>query len=375
MGTGGANRLPKLDQGHWESKAFSYLDSVTSTDCLPSSTKGELMISQANLQAQAVKVLEVADDPRLSREVKAFLKLLNSGGVPLETLPPLEARQVLVNAQASVKVDLSGIDESEKTITADGYPITLNIVRPAGVKGILPVFIFIHGGGWVLGDYPTHKRMVRDLVVLSGFAAVFVNYTRTPDAQYPQAVNEIYAATKWVAEHGEEIGVDGKNLAVVGNSVGGNMTAVTTLMAKAKGGPHIKLQILMWPIVDADFETDSYQQFGEKRFLTTSLMKWMYDLYTTDPEKRKEIYASPLQATVDQLKGLPPALIQVAQSDILRDEGEAYGRKLDEAGVKVTTVRYNGMIHDFGLLNGLAEVPAVRSLFVQAAAELKKYLQ
>lgn len=331
------------------------------------------MISPA--KSQAVKVLEVADDPRLSREVKAFLKLLNSNGVPLETLPPLEARQVLVDAQASVKVDLSGIDESEKTITADGYSITLNIVRPEGVKGTLPVFMFIHGGGWVLGDYPTHKRMVRDLVVLSGFAAVFVNYTRTPDAEYPQAVNEIYAATKWVAEHGEEINVDGKNLAVVGNSVGGNMTAVTTLMAKAKGGPQIKLQIMMWPIVDANFETDSYQQFGEKRFLTTSLMKWMYDLYTTDLEKRKEIYASPLQATVEQLKGLPPALIQVAESDILRDEGEAYGRKLDEAGVKVTTVRYNGMIHDFGLLNGLAEVPAVRSLFVQAAAELKKYLQ
>jgi len=332
------------------------------------------MVAQAN--SQAAKILEVADDPRLSREVKAFLKLLNSGdGAPLETLPPLEARQVLVDAQASVKVDLSGIDESEKTITADGYSIKLNIVRPEGVKGTLPVFIFIHGGGWVLGDYPTHKRMVRDLVVLSGFAAVFVNYTRTPDAQYPQAINEIYAATKWVAEHGEEIEVDGKKLAVVGNSVGGNMTAVTTLMAKAKGGPKIKLQIMMWPIVDANFETDSYQQFGEKRFLTTPLMKWMYDLYTTDPEQRKEIYASPLQATVEQLKGLPPALIQVAESDILRDEGEAYGRKLDEAGVAVTTVRYNGMIHDFGLLNGLAEVPAVRSLFVQAAAELKKYLQ
>jgi acetyl esterase len=237
------------------------------------------------------------------------------------------------------------------------------------------VFIFIHGGGWVLGDYPTHKRMVRDLVVLSGFAAVFVNYTRTPDAQYPQAIEEIYAATKWVAEHGEEIGVDGKNLAVVGNSVGGNMTAVTTLMAKAKGGPHIKLQIMMWPIVAANFETDSYHQFGEKRFLTTPLMKWMYDMYIADPEKRQDIYASPLQATIEQLKGLPPALIQVAESDVLRDEGEAYGRKLDAAGVKATTVRYNGMIHDFGLLNGLAEVPAVRSLFVQAAAELKKYLK
>ena len=191
------------------------------------------MVAQVN--SPAVKVLEVADDPRLSREVKAFLKELNSGGVGLETLTPLEARQVLVDAQASVNVDLSGIEESEKTIAADGYPITLNIVRPEGVKGTLPVFIFIHGGGWVLGDYPTHQRMVRDLVVLSGFAGVFVNYTRTPEAQYPQAINEIYAATKWVAEHGEEIGVDGKNLAVVGNSVGGNMTAVTTLMAKDKG--------------------------------------------------------------------------------------------------------------------------------------------
>ncbi|BAU64796.1 Alpha/beta hydrolase fold-3 domain protein [Stanieria sp. NIES-3757] len=330
------------------------------------------MDTQVN--SQAVKVLEVADDPRLSKETKEFLKVLNSDGIALETLPPLEARQVLVDAQATVQVDLSGIEESEKTIAADGYSITLNIVRPEGVKGRLPVFMFIHGGGWVLGDYPTHKRMVRDLVVLSGFTAVFVNYTRTPDAQYPQAINEIYAATKWVAEHGEEIGVDGKKLAVVGNSVGGNMSAVTTLMAKAKGEPEIKLQILMWPIVDANFETNSYQQFGEQRFLTTSLMKWMYDLYIPDSEKRKDIYASPLQATIEQLKGLPPALIQLAESDILHDEGEAYGRKLDEAGVNVTTVRYDGMIHDFGLLNSLAELPPTRSLFVQAAAELKKHL-
>ncbi|MFN6488052.1 MULTISPECIES: alpha/beta hydrolase [unclassified Nostoc] len=331
------------------------------------------MVAQAN--SQAAKILEVADDPRLSKGTKEFLKLLNSGGVALEKLTPLEARQVLVDAQVSVSVDLSGIEESEKTITAEGYSIALNIVRPEGVKGILPVFIFIHGGGWVLGDYPTHKRMVRDLVVLSGFAGVFVNYTRTPDAQYPQAINEIYAATKWVAEHGEEIGVDGKNLAVVGNSVGGNMTTVTALKAKEKGGPHIKLQILMWPIVDADFDTNSYHQFGDQRFLTVPTMKWMYDMYIADPEKRKDIYASPLQATVEQLKDLPPALIVVAESDILHDEGTAYGRKLDEAGVEVTTVQYNGMIHDFGLLNGLAELPETRSLFVQAAAQLKKYLQ
>ena len=319
---------------------------------------------------------EVAVDPRLSRGTKAFLEVLNSaGGPPLETLPPPEAREVLVNAQASVQVDLSGIEESEKTITADGHTIKLNVVRPAGVEGRLPVFIFIHGGGWVLGDYPTHKRMVRDLVVLSGMAAVFVNYTRTPDAKYPQAVNEIYAATRWVAEHGAEIDVDGKNMAIVGNSVGGNMTAVTALKAKENGGPEIRLHIMMWPVTNAEFDTESYRQFGEKRFLTAPLIKWMFDLYTTDPKERQEIYLSPLRATPEQLRGLPPALIQVAESDILRDEGEAYGRKLDEAGVKVATVRYNGMIHDFGLLNGLAEEPATRSLFEHAAAELKKYLR
>jgi acetyl esterase len=331
------------------------------------------MNTSTNMERE--KPLDVATDPRLSRGVKAFLKVLNSaGGPPLEALPPLKAREALVNAQASVPVDLSGIEESEKTITADGYTIKLNIVRPKGVKGKLPVFMFIHGGGWVLGDYPTHKRMVRDLVTLAGCAGVFVNYTPTPDARYPQAVNEIYAATKWVAEHGDEIEVDGKNLAVVGNSVGGNMTAVTALKAKEKGGPAIKLHIMMWPVADANFETESYKQFGENRFLTTPLMKWMFDLYANDAQ-RQEIYVSPLQATLAQLKGLPPALIQVAESDILRDEGEAYGRKLDEAGVKVTTVRYDGMIHDFGLLNGLAEEPAVRSLFEHAAAELKKYLQ
>ena len=323
---------------------------------------------------EPITVVPFAQDPRLDTGTRAFLKVLNSGGVPLETLSKEDARNVLINAQASVNVDLSGIDEFEKTITAEGYTIKLNIVRPEGVAETLPVFMFIHGGGWILGDYPTHKRLVRDLVVSSGYAAVFVNYTPSPEAHYPQAINEIYAATKWVAENGSEINVDGQNMAIVGNSVGGNMSTVTTLMAKEKGGPKIKLQVLLWPIVDSDFETESYREFGEDRFLTTSMMKWMYNQYTTDLEERKEIYASPLRATVEQLQGLPPTLIQVAENDILRDEGEAYGRKLDEAGVTVTTVRYNGMIHDFRLLNALAELPTVKSLFVHAAAELKKYL-
>jgi len=313
-------------------------------------------------------------DPAISKETKKFLVALNSGGVPLETLSPEEARAVLVGAQKSVDVDYSGIDESEKTITQDGYTVKLNIVRPEGATEKLPVFIFIHGGGWVLGDYPTHKRMVRDLVVLSGAVGVFVNYTPSPEAQYPTAVNEIYAATKWVAENGNEINVDGTKLSVVGNSVGGNMTAVTALKALENNGPKITSLVMLWPIVAANFETATYKQFGKDRFLTTSLMKWMYDNYAPDLSQREEIYASPLNATLEQLKNFPPTLIQVAEADVLREEGEAFGRKLDEAGVEVTTVRYNGMIHDFGLLNPLAHLPQVKSLFEYVAADLKKNL-
>jgi acetyl esterase len=328
------------------------------------------------LVSESPQLLTVAQDPALSREVKAFLAALNgAGGPPLESLSPKEARLGLAGAQASVQVDLSGIEVSQKTISSEGLTVPLHIVRPTGTADtVLPVFIFIHGGGWVLGDFPTHQRLVRDLVVESGYVAVFVDYTPSPEAQYPQAIHEIYAATKWVAEHGADINVDGTNLAVVGNSVGGNMTAVTSLMAKEKGGPHIKFQLMMWPLVNADFETESYQEFGKDRFLTTSLMKWLFDNYTTSPAERAQIYVSPLNATSEQLQGLPPALIQIGEADILRDAAEAYGRKLDEAGVPVTTVRYNGMIHDFGLLNGLATVPQVRSLIVQGAAELKKYL-
>lgn len=324
----------------------------------------------------AMAQVDPAADPAIDHNVQAFLKVLNSGGgKPLEQLSPKDARAVLVNAQASVKLDLPKCDVSEKTITADSRSIKLTIVRPAGARKTLPVFMFIHGGGWVLGDFPTHERFVRDLVVGSGAAAVFVNYTPSPEAQYPVAINEAYAATKWVAEHGKEINVDGKRLAVVGNSVGGNMAAVVSLMAKDKGGPAIRLQVLFWPVTDANFETASYSQFAEGRFLSKNMMKWFWDNYTTDPKQRQEIYASPLQATSEQLKGLPPALIQTAGNDVLRDEGEAYALKLDAAGVDVTAVRYSGMIHDWGLLNALSQVPATRSSLRQASEELKKHLK
>ncbi len=311
-----------------------------------------------------------------NRHIEEFLTQLNSGGgKPMEQMEPKEARDVLIGAQKSVEVDLSGIETTEKTIIVDEHSLSLSIVRPIGHSKKLPVFMFFHGGGWILGDFPTHKRLVRDLVVGSGAVAVFVNYTPSPEAHYPVAINQAYAATKWVAEHADEINVDASRLAVAGNSVGGNMAAVVALMAKEKGTPHIAFQLLLWPVTDANFDTESYLTYPDGFFLSRNMMKWFWDAYTTDEGKRKELHASPLQAKPEQLAGLPPALIQVAEYDVLRDEGEAYGRKLNEAGVEVTLVRYDGLIHDYGLLNPLATIPAVKTALAQAAAALRHYLE
>ncbi|MDH1262735.1 alpha/beta hydrolase [Pseudomonas sp. GD03944] len=326
--------------------------------------------------ALAVNTAFAAGSPGVERNTQGFLEALAAGGgKPLEQMSPKDARAVLVGAQAGVKVDLSGIQVSDKTITVDGKSIALKVVRPADAKGTLPVFMFFHGGGWVLGDYPTHERLIRDLVVGSGAAAVYVDYTPSPEAKYPTAINQAYAATKWVAENGAQIGVDGKRLAVAGNSVGGNMAAVVALMAKDKGTPAIKFQVLMWPVTDSNFNNASYNQFAEGHFLSKNLMQWFWDNYTTDPKQRAEVYASPLQAPVERLKGLPSALVQTAEFDVLRDEGESYARKLDAAGVNVTSVRYNGMIHDFGLLNVISQIPGTRSAMQQAAEALKANLQ
>ncbi|BCG03102.1 lipase (plasmid) [Paraburkholderia sp. PGU19] len=317
-----------------------------------------------------------ATQPTPDRVTTGFLKQLNSGtGPALNTLPPAKARQVLVDAQNGVKVDLSGIDVSNRTIEEEGISVPITIVRPQGATGTLPVFMFFHGGGWILGDFQTHERLVRDLVVQSGAVAVFVNYTPSPEARYPVAINQAYAATKWVSEHGNDIGVDGSRLAVVGNSVGGNMAAVVSLMAKDKQGPQIRFQGLMWPVTDANFNDGSYLAYRDKHFLTRAMMQWFWDAYTKDPAQRAQIYASPLRASEEELKGLPPALIQVAQFDVLRDEGEAYGRKLDAAGNEVTTTRYNGTIHDFGLLNALAADAPTQAATKQLANEIKTRLK
>ncbi len=323
-----------------------------------------------------MQAIEPHHDIAIDRHVRAFLQQLNSsGGKPLEELSPTEARAVLTSLQTSVEVELPPARVEQKTIEHGGEQVDLTIVHPAGEKHVRPAFMFFHGGGWVLGDFPTHERLVRDLVAISGATAVFVNYTPSPEAQYPTAIHQAYAATDWVAQFGREIDVDGSRLAVVGNSVGGNMSAVVALMAKDRGGPEIRFQGLLWPVTDAYFDTPSYQQFATGHFLTRSAMQWFWDNYTTDPGERSEIYASPLRAMTEELRGLPPALILTASHDVLRDEGEEYARKLDVAGVDVVAVRYNGMIHDWGLLNPLSQVPATRAAMLQMGEEIKRRLR
>jgi acetyl esterase/lipase len=323
--------------------------------------------------ALSVNAAQAAGSAGVEKHTQTFLQALqDGGGTPLEKLSVKEARNVLIGAQKSVKLAAFNTSISHKTIEVAGQDIQLKIVRPKGANGQIPVFMFFHGGGWVLGDFETHERLISDLVTGSGAAAVYVNYAPSPEAQYPTAINQAYEATLWVAQHGKELNLDTSKLAVVGNSVGGNMAAVVSLMAKQKGAPFINFQLLLWPVTDANFENASYQAFANGHFLTQNMMQWFWNNYTTDPKQRNEIYASPLRASLEQLKGLPPALIQTAQKDVLRDEGEAYGAKLDAAGVDVTVTRYNGMIHDFGLLNVLKDVPAVRSAMLQASAELKR---
>ncbi|WP_445971440.1 alpha/beta hydrolase [Candidatus Berkiella aquae] len=317
-----------------------------------------------------------ADAGWVEHNTRKFLDTLATNkGKAIEELSPQDARAVLANAQKLVKTDTSKIDIQEKMITVDGKPIILTIVRPKGHDKPLPVFMFFHGGGWVLGDFPTHERFVRDLVLNSGMAAVFVNYTPSPEAKFPVAINQAYGATSWVADHGHEINVDGKKLAVVGNSAGGNIANAVSIMAKEKGTPKIMAQVLFWPVTDANFDTESYNKFSHGYFLTKNMMKWFWDNYTTDEKERADVLASPLRGTNAQLSGLPPTMIQTAENDPLRDEGEAYAQKLDTAGVDVIAIRYNGMIHDYGLLNALSEIPAVQESLEHGASHLKKYVK
>lgn len=307
--------------------------------------------------------------------VQKFLNGLNAyQGPALEELPPDQARTAFDGLQSSVKPQLAPVDMQEKTIVADGRSIRLIVLRPKNARGPLPAFMFFHGGGWVLGSgLHAHEALVRKLVDESGAAAVFVDYSLSPEARYPVAINEAFATTKWIASNGEQVGIDGSRLAVVGNSAGGNMAAVVALRAKKEGAPKLRLQVLLWPITSAAMDTQSYTDFAKGHYLTKSLMQWFWNNYA-DSQQRFDVYASPLNATPEQLSGVAPALIQTAEMDVLRDEGERYAAKLRDAGVDVVAARYTGVIHDFATLNALQATAAAKASTSQIAAQLRQYL-
>lgn len=242
--------------------------------------------------------------------------------------------------------------------------IPLRIVRPRNAPATLPVILYIHGAGWVFGNDHTHDRLTRQLVAGTHAAVVFPSFSLSPEAKYPTAIEEIYAVATWLSEHGAEHGLDAERLAIAGDGVGGNMVAAVSLLAKKRAGPKFLQQVLFYPVTDANFDTDSYQQFATGFGLSKADMKWYWDQYTTDPGQRAEITASPLRATKDELTGLPPALVITGAADVLRDEGEAYASKLRDAGVPVTAVRFEGMIHDFVMLNALADTQAAQGAMV-----------
>lgn len=316
----------------------------------------------------------VSTDDRLDPPIRSFLTELNKDSSPFWELPQPKPQEILTALQDKTKVDMSGVEVTERTIVEDGRSVKIYIMKPTHMRGKPGVLLFLHGGVWIVGNFANHQRLLRDLVVQSGQVGVFVEYTPLPQAKFPTQLEESYVALKWAAAHAAEFGADGSRIAVAGNSVGGNMTAAISLMAKDRHGPHISFQALLIPATDASVDTASYKEFATGRFLARSFMEYGWNLYAPDAKTRDNIYVSPLRATNEQLKGLPPAIVVTAENDPLRDEGEAYARKLKDAGVHVDAVRYNGTIHDFVLLNALRELPSTKAALHQISEGIREHL-
>ncbi len=290
---------------------------------------------------------------------------------PLHSLSPEAARDILARRQAAP------VGKPAATITDIVLPVgptgsvEVRIVRPLETAEPAPVVMYFHGGGWMMGDRQTHDRFVREIAIGADVAVVFVEYDRAPECQFPIAVEQAYAATKYVAEQGRSLNVDASRLAVLGDGAGGNLAAVVALLAKERRGPKIDLQLLFYPVTDANFDTASYRRFAKGPVLTRKAMRRFWDAYLPGIDGRADRRATPLNATIAQLRNLPDAFIVLAEFDVLRDEGEAYARKLCEAGVRVTSVRYNATVHEFIVLNALADTPATRGAIAQTIGALK----
>jgi acetyl esterase/lipase len=292
----------------------------------------------------------------------------------LYELGPDGARKALDDIQAA-PVAMPDVHEKWIIVPADVGDVRVRIVKPPDTSGVLPTVLYVHGGGWILGNAGTHDRLVRELAVGVNAAVVFVEYDRSPEATYPVAIEQAYATAQWITHDGFASGLDASRLAVAGDSVGGNMAAALAILAKRRGDVTFVHQSLYYPVTDAGQDTDSYREFAQGPFLTAKGMAWFWDAYLPEKDKRAETTASPLRATIDELAGLPETFLIVDENDVLRDEGEAYARKLTEAGVRTTSVRYNGIIHDFMMLNPVRETAATTGAIEQAIHILRKALK
>jgi acetyl esterase len=317
---------------------------------------------------------DVSDDPNLDPAVRKFLIPLNKDPSPFWELPQPKPQEVLTALQNHTPVDMSGVTTSTRSLTVDGRTITLHIVKPERMEGKPGVILFIHGAVWIAGNFENHKRLVRDLVVGSGQPAVFPEITNLPEGKYPVPLNQAYATLEWITAHASEFGADGSRIAVAGNSVGGNMAAALNLMVKDRKGPKISYQVLLWPATNAGVDTCSYKEFANNRFLNREFMKYGWDRYAPTEKERENPYVSPLRASLAELHGLPPTLVITEENDVLRDEGEAYAHRLQDAGVPTVFVRYNGTIHDFGLLNGLVGLPTTQAALQQISQGIREHI-
>ena len=287
----------------------------------------------------------MALDPQAQEVINLVIK---SGRPAYNTLSPRDARQLFRETRPASTPTPAEIG-SVRNLTAEGPsgPIPLRVYRPKDVAAgaALPVLVYYHGGGWVIGDLDTHDVQCRQITAEAGIAVVAVDYRLAPEHKFPAAADDAWAATRWVVAHASELGVDGRKLAVGGDSAGGNLAAVVALMARDAGGPTIALQVLAYPVTDVGSESKSYRDFAEGYLLTRDGMRWFTNHYLKSPSEAQDWRVSPLRAA--SLAGLPPALIITAGFDPLRDEGAAYAGRLSDAGVRVDYINYGGMIHGF----------------------------
>ena len=294
----------------------------------------------------------------LDPQAQAWLDRMRELGAPgLGEVPPEEARAVQDETAATIFGPVPDVAWEDRSLPGPAGPIPVRVYRPGDEPA--PVLAYFHGGGWVLGGLNTHHGVCATLAQLSGCVVCSVDYRLAPEHRFPAAVDDGWASTTWLAEHAEEIGGRPGALAVGGDSAGGNLAAVCALRARDAGLP-LALQLLVYPVADADLETSTYREFADGYFLTAYSMHWFWDHYLPGGD-RFHPDASPLRA--EDVSGAAPAVVITAGFDPLRDEGEAYARRLEEAGVPVTLTRYDGMIH------GFFRMPAVMDKANDALAE------